>query len=30
MTTGGWIFMLATWSVVVGVTVFCLGRLLQK
>lgn len=30
MTTGGWIFMLSTWSVVVGVTVFCLRRLLQK
>jgi len=29
MTTGGWILMLSTWAVVIGVTVFCLRRLLK-
>ncbi len=30
MTTGGWIMMLGTWSVVIGVTLFCILRLLRK
>jgi hypothetical protein len=30
MTTGGWIFMLSTWTVVIAVTIFCLRRLLKK
>lgn len=29
MTTGGWILMLTTFSVVIAVNVFCLRRLLK-
>ncbi len=30
MTTGGWIFMLGTWSVVLAVNVFCIRRLIKR
>ena len=30
MTTGGWIFMLGTWGVVLAVNAFCIRRLLKR
>jgi hypothetical protein len=30
MTTGGWIFMLASWALILGLLAFCLYRALRN
>lgn len=30
MNTGGWIFLLASWGLILAVTVFCFRRVLKK
>jgi len=30
MTAAGWIFMLTSWGVIIGLFVYCMGRTLKK
>ena len=30
MTTGAWIYMLLVWGIIIGVNIFCFGRIFRK
>jgi hypothetical protein len=30
MTTGGWILMIAAWGGIIGLTLWCIGRVLRS
>jgi len=30
MNTGGWIFMLVTWSIIIGMMIYCYARVMRS
>lgn len=30
MTIGSWIYMLAVWGIIIGLNIFCFGRIFRK